>query len=116
MNGIISGKSGISGGAKGLLIYETVTTHSASNPYETFTVPIYPIMITMRNTSDYNENAPAYFAIRESRYNVTYVNFWAGGSGTSRYEITWGEDTVTIKHQAGGNTLPAGSPVIILGY
>ncbi len=116
MNGIISGKSGISGGAKGLLIYETVTTHTPQTSGEIFTVPMYPIMITMRGTSDYNDSAPAYFAIRESRYNVTYASFWIGGFTTSKYKIVWGEDTVTIAYQGGGSELAVGSPVIILGY
>lgn len=116
MNGIISGKSGISGGVKGLLIYETVTTHTSQTNRETFTVSMYPIMITMRGTSDYSDSAPAYFAIRESRYNVTYVSFWIGGFTTSKYKITWGEDTVAIAYQGGGCELPVVSPVIILGY
>ena len=61
MNGIVSGKSGISGGAKGLLIYETVTTHSSQIRVETFAVPMYPIMITMRETSSIDDSAPALF-------------------------------------------------------
>lgn len=117
MNGIISGKSGINGGAKGLLVYETVTTISVGGGRsETFTVPFYPVMITIRATSQSIDSiAYANFAIRESKYNTTTANFWSGGNTYTNCIITWKENTITVKARGGGD-INTGSPVIILGY
>ena len=112
MNGIISGKSGVSGGAKSLLIYETITTVRLGT--ETFIAPFYPVMITIRQSS-YSQDAVINFASRESKYNTTGVQFWAGGYSYANCIITWSENTVSVQ-RTGGQDIDAGSPVIILGY
>lgn len=113
MNGIISGKSGISGGAKGLLIYETVTTQQLLKK-ETYTVPFYPVLITIRESSS-SQDAVTNFASRESKYNITGAQFWAGGYSYVNCIIKWSENAVSVT-VTGGSDITAGSPVIILGY